>query len=177
MSIEFIETPIENLLICNSNLHKDERGTFRKLYSSKLKEKNLVFGNIVDINVSHNSYSGTVRGLHYQIGQFTETKIVSCVKGAIYDVAVDLRNSSSTKFSYFGLNLTEESNSSLIIPPGFAHGFQTLTDDTIVHYLVDNEYSLENQRGINPLEPKINIPWPLKVSRISRQDLNWPALD
>src|SRR5690606_8404515 len=120
---------------------------------------------------------GTIRGLHFQYAPHAETKIVSCLQGSIYDVAVDLRAGSQTFLQWYGLILSAERQNSLVIPPGFAHGFQTLEDNTQILYLVSAPYSAADEDGLNPLDPTIGIEWPLPPSEISPRDQQRSFLD
>ncbi len=151
---------------------KDERGLFTKLFD--LKD---YFGSIPDfkvhqINHSYNYKKGIIRGLHYQLKPFAENKIISCMRGKIFDVALDLRFESSTFLKLFTFELSSENKKSILIPKGFAHGFQTLTDNVEIIYIHDKNYKKKSERTINPLDPKISIEWPLKKKIISNKDIN-----
>lgn len=150
----------------------DDRGYFQRLFcSNELKEIGLS-KNIVNINHSLTKQTGSIRGLHYQTQPFSEIKIVKCIKGSIYDVAVDIRKNSPTFLKYFATELTEKNNRMLYIPEGFAHGFQSLANDTEIIYFVTNYYSKEHESGLNPFDSNINIKWALECTNISEKDKN-----
>jgi dTDP-4-dehydrorhamnose 3,5-epimerase len=115
-------------------------------------------------------FGGTTRGLHFQWPPYSETKIVSCAIGRLFDVAVDLRKGSRTYLEHYTAELTAENKQFLVIPEGFAHGFQTLEPGTEILYLVTQDYSLEHDDGINPKDPLLAINWPLSISSISPKD-------
>jgi dTDP-4-dehydrorhamnose 3,5-epimerase len=127
------------------------------------------------VNLSSNKIAGTVRGLHYQIDPFLESKLISCTKGSVFDVLLDLRPNSKTYLKYAFFSLKPDSGS-LLVPPQVAHGFQTLEDDTTLLYIHSNEYSPDNSRGINSLDPQLGISWPLPISAISEADRNLPFI-
>ncbi len=155
----------------------DDRGFFQRLVCfDEFKEIGLN-KNIVNINNSFTKNAGAIRGLHYQIQPFSETKIVKCIKGSIYDVAVDIRKNSPTFLKYFATELTEKNNRMLFIPEGFAHGFQSLTNDTEIIYFVTNYYSKKHDSGLNPFDTRINITWALECTDISEKDRNAKFID
>jgi dTDP-4-dehydrorhamnose 3,5-epimerase len=127
--------------------------------------------------VSINPKQGTVRGLHWQVAPHAEAKLVRCVRGAIYDVIVDVECGSTTFGNWIALTLTPQSQLMLYVPTGFAHGFQTLIDDTEVNYLLSSPYVAAAGRGLRYDDPALAISWPLPVSRISDRDRSWPLLD
>lgn len=128
----------------------------------------------VQCNLSFNHRAGTLRGMHYQAPPATETKLVRCVRGAIFDVIVDLRPNSPTFLQHVGVELTAENRRALYVPELFAHGYQTLTDDTEVLYMVGEFYTPGAERGLRYDDPALGIAWPLPVSAISEKDLAWP---
>lgn len=117
-----------------------------------------------------------IRGLHYQEPPFSETKIISCLAGAVYDVAVDLRAGSSTFLQYYGIELNADKPMSIVIPEGFAHGFQTLTSDCQLLYLHTADYAPDAERGFNMFDETIGIEWPLKATQISERDKVLPMI-
>lgn len=123
------------------------------------------------INFSRTNIAGTVRGVHFQYSPQAETKIVTCLRGKIFDVAVDLRRDSPTFLQWFGTTLSESKQNSLIIPPGVAHGFQSLVDDAEVMYLVSATYDSSLEDGLHPFDPAIGIEWPLPHTEVSERDL------
>ena len=124
-----------------------------------------------------NKKKGTLRGLHYQINPFSETKLIKCVGGSVFDVAVDLRKDSPTFLKYFSINLNIESNYSILIPKGFAHGFQTLENNSSLVYFHSNYYNKDYERGIKFSDKLINIKWPIQNRIISKRDLSHPQLN
>ena len=129
---------------------------------------------IVQINHSLTSLAGTVRGMHFQTPPYAEMKIVSCVRGAIFDVAVDVRQNSPTFLKWHAVNLSEDNHKTLVIPEGFAHGFQTLSERSELIYLCTAAYARQADSGLSPLDPALSIKWPLPISVMSDRDQNQP---
>jgi dTDP-4-dehydrorhamnose 3,5-epimerase len=127
---------------------------------------------IVQINHTITHRKGTVRGLHFQYPPYAETKLVSCLRGEIFDIAVDLRHNSSTFLRWHSARLSAENRQSLLIPEGFAHGFQTLSEDCELIYLHTEAYHPESEGALNVLDPRISISWPLAISELSERDRN-----
>ncbi len=148
--------------------YHDNRGFFSKIYY----QKNSEIKNIKQVNLSLTKKKGTIRGLHLQLKKHKEIRIIKCVSGKIFDVVVDLRPNSRSFLKYKSKILTENDKVCIIIPKGFAHGFQTLAKNTKVLYLHDNNYSKNNELTVYPFDKKINIKWPLKVTKISNKDIN-----
>ena len=153
---------------------QDSRGFFRKVLPFGIERKTLQFP-VCQVNISNNTLAGTVRGLHFQTAPFLESKLVTCIKGSVIDVLLDLRPQSKTflKLSFFFLNSNSDS---LLVPPQVAHGFQTLENDTTLMYLHSYDYNLEFSKGINPLDPKLGITWPLPIRAISESDSSLPLI-
>lgn len=167
------ETDFEGLFVLDGILSLDSRGSFSRKYCKNEFDKLGLETNWVQINFSSNTQTGTMRGLHYQTSPFQESKLVMCVTGKIFDVAVDLRPNSQTFRKYFSIELSSENPISLLIPEGFAHGYQTLQNDSSVLYLTSNFYSVQHEKGIRYDDPNIGIIWPQKVEIISDKDLRW----
>jgi len=162
------KTFIEDLLIIEPQLFKDERGFFYESYNKKNLDINIVF---VQDNESK-SYKGVIRGLHFQAPPFEQTKLVRCISGNILDVAVDLRTSSKTYGKFFSIELSSKNNKQLFVPKGFAHGFQVLGETAIVNYKVDNFYNPKSDSGIIWNDKNLSIDWNLDVKPIlSDKDL------
>ena len=162
------KTFIEDLLIIEPQLFKDDRGFFYESYNKKNLDINIVF---VQDNESK-SYKGVIRGLHFQVPPFEQTKLVRCVSGNILDVAVDLRKNSKTYGNFFSINLSSENNKQLFVPKGFAHGFQVLSEDAIVNYKVDNFYNPKSDSGIIWNDKDLSIDWNLDIKPVlSEKDL------
>ena len=150
-----------------------DRGVFKKVFD-KISPWNDF--NFSQINISNNKKKGTVRGLHIQKSPFQETKVIKCIKGSLIDFCVDLRVNSSTYKNVIKFSLDESDNNLLYIPKGFAHGFQTLDDNTDLLYFHDQDYYHEAEIGINIGDPELNINIPLKVSVQSKKDKELPYL-
>ena len=155
---------------------EDPRGSFIKIYSREERHDKQFFP-INQVNLSLNLQKGTVRGMHFQEDSFMEEKIVTCISGNIFDVIVDIQKESSTYLQHRTFHLQSASNVALLIPKGFAHGFQTLNDNTSVLYLHSNDYSQEHQSGLNPLDPSLQIDWPTPVTMISSRDGEFPLIE
>ncbi|MBT2695923.1 dTDP-4-dehydrorhamnose 3,5-epimerase [Bacillus sp. ISL-40] len=161
-----IETSLPGVMIIEPKLFGDHRGWFMETYSeARLQEAGIVVKFVQD-NQSFSAAKGTLRGLHYQLHPKAQTKLVRCTKGAIFDVAVDLRKRSQTYGKWFGIELSAENKRQLLIPKGFAHGFLTVTDDVEVQYKVDHLYAPECDRGIIWNDPTIGIEWPVEMTPI-----------
>ena len=150
--------------------HKDERGFFMRTYDSEFFEKYGLNRKWIQENHSRSEKKGIIRGLHFQLDPFRETKLVRCIKGEIFDVAVDLRKDSLTFSKWIGIILSEENKKSFYIPRGFAHGFCTISNKTEVLYKVDNYYSPEYERGLIWNDPDIAIDWPAENPILSAKD-------
>ncbi len=175
MPFEFEKLEIPDLVLIKSRIFGDDRGFFLELY----KHSDFVRGGILEHLVQDNyskSTKGVLRGLHYQKAPNAQGKLVMCIKGAIFDVAVDIRRGSSHYGKWIGVNLTEENKNMLYIPPGFAHGFQVLTDTAEVLYKCTNEYSPADDRGIIWSDQDLNIDWPLSDPILSAKDAVHPRL-
>jgi dTDP-4-dehydrorhamnose 3,5-epimerase len=168
--LEFEKTFIDDLLIAKPSLYNDNRGFFFEAYSKRSWMQEDLNFNFVQDNVSFSENTGTLRGLHFQRAPFEQTKFVQCLKGAIFDVAVDLRKDSPTFKKWFSVELNEENHWGLLIPKGFAHGFQTLKDNTIVQYKVDNFYEPQFDTAIIWNDPSFNILWPIPSPILSEKD-------
>jgi|LSQX01.1.fsa_nt_gb dTDP-4-dehydrorhamnose 3,5-epimerase len=176
VKMKLINTEIEGLVIIEPQVFGDNRGWFYESYSyMKLKELGIdtVF---VQDNRSLSAVKGTIRGLHCQIEPKAQTKLVFCSRGAIYDVAVDIRKGSPTYLKWFGVELSSANKSMIYIPKGFLHGFLTLTDDVEVFYKVDEYYSPENDRSVRFDDSSINIDWGIAEPILSSKDLYAPLL-
>ena len=132
---------------------------------------------IAQINHTYTARKGTVRGLHYQIYPHTEMKLVSCLRGEVWDLAVDMRAGSSTFLQWHAEHLTADNGCALLIPEGFAHGFQTLTDDVELLYCHSSAYASTAERGIHPQDAAMSIAWPLPITELSPRDATHPKLD
>lgn len=166
---------IPDLIIIEPIVFEDERGFFMETYSFKDFEKAGITDKFVQDNHSK-SKKGVLRGLHFQIEPFAQSKLVRCIRGEIFDVAVDIRPDSKTFKKWHGIVLSEENKKMLYIPKGFAHGFVVLSDIAEVEYKVDNFYSREHDRGIIWNDPEIGIKWPIENPILSEKDSKLPTL-
>jgi len=162
----FTETPLKGAYIIDIEPHKDNRGWFSRTFCKEEFEKHGLCTEFVQHNSSYNALKGTIRGLHYQIPPDEEIKIVSCVKGCIFDVIVDVRKDSSTYMQWFSVELSESNGRMLYIPKDFAHGFQTLCDETMVLYQMSEYYKKGSESGIRWNDATLNIDWPEKENVI-----------
>ena len=172
---KYIKTKFKDLLIIKYKKNQDERGFFSKLYDEK-EFKKINISKIIQINFSENFKKGTLRGMHYQKKPYEEEKIIKCISGSVYDVVIDLRKNSKTYLMTFSYNLKND-NTLIFIPRGFAHGFQSLENNTLLMYLHGNIYRPKHQRGILFDSKIFNINWPIKKKIISQRDKNFPDLD
>lgn len=178
MSNFIIETtPLDGLRLVTRRARNDSRGWFERLFCAE--ELAAAAGqpfHPVQINRSFTRVRGTVRGMHFQRPPHAEIKLVSCTGGEVYDVAVDLRAGSPTFLRWYGTRLSATNRRSLLIPCGFAHGFQTLTPDVELLYLHSTSYAPETEGGVHPLDPAVNIAWPRKLGEMSPRDAKFPFL-
>lgn len=174
--MESIKTDLEGVYIIESKVFGDHRGWFAETYSKERFESLGIDTNFIQDNHSFSAKKGTLRGLHFQLNPKAQAKLVRCVKGKILDVAVDIREGSSTYKEWVAVELTEDNKRQLLIPKGFAHGFLTLTDNVEVQYKVDEYYSQENDRSIRFDDPEINVYWGVENPILSEKDLNAPTL-
>ena len=173
----FRETALRGARVIELEPHTDDRGQFVRTWCRDEFTSHGLDVEFAQSSVSINPKQGTVRGLHWQVAPHAEAKLVRCVRGAIYDVIVDVERGSTTFGNWIALTLTPQSQLMLYVPTGFAHGFQTLIDDTEVNYLLSSPYVAAAGRGLRYDDPALAISWPLPVSRISDRDRSWPLLD
>lgn len=166
----FKETEIKDVFVVEFELIRDERGFFACSWSQEEFEQRGLNPRLVQCNVSFNKKSGTLRGMHYQIEPHQEAKLVRCTRGGIYDVAVDLRPESVTRYRWVAAELTADNYRMLYVPEGFAHGYQTLEDNTEIHYQMSEYYHPESARGFRWDDPRMAIEWPLPVTVMSERD-------
>jgi len=170
----FIQTKLKSVYIIELEPHYDERGSFSRVWCKRELEQYGINTNVVQCNISSNQKKGTIRGMHYQTEPYYETKLIRCIRGALYDVIIDLREDSKTYGKWIGIELSEENGKALYIPEGFAHGFQTLEEDTYAFYQVTEFYTPDAERGIRWNDPAFNIDWPIKENIIiSKKDKSW----
>ena len=173
----FRETALKGAYVIELEPFSDERGQFARSWCREEFARQGLPTELAQGNVSINTTRGTIRGMHYQLAPHEEIKLMRCVRGAIYDVIVDVRPGSPTFHQWIGVELTPTAFRMLYVPAGFAHGFQTLADDTEVNYLVSAPYVPDAARGLRYNDPQLAIDWPLPMSRISKQDSAWPLVE
>lgn len=173
--MKFIETKLQGAYIVELDLLEDERGFFARSWCQKEFSERGLNPNLVQCNLSFNRHKGTLRGLHYQIHPHAEAKLLWCTRGAIYDVIIDIRPDSSTFKQWVGVELSVENRRMFYIPEGFAHGFQTLQDNTDLFYQMSEFYYPQSARGIRWDDPLFEIEWPPDECRtISPRDQSFP---
>lgn len=166
----FRETHLGGAYVIEPERLADERGFFARTFCEQEFEARGLNPRIVQCNVSFNKLKGTLRGMHYQAAPHEETKLVRCTQGAIYDVIIDLRPASPTFKQWVAVELSRANGLMLFIPEGFAHGFQTLADDTEVFYQMSEFYYPESSRGVRWNDPAFGIRWPAAERAISSRD-------
>ncbi|MFA4640559.1 dTDP-4-dehydrorhamnose 3,5-epimerase [Pyrococcus kukulkanii] len=175
MPFEFVHLEIPDVILIKPKVFEDERGFFMETYKRPDFEKAGIKGEFVQDNHSRSKY-GVLRGLHFQREPYAQAKIVRCIRGVIFDVAVDLRRNSPTFGKWVGVILSEFNKWQLYIPRGFAHGFVVLSDIAEVVYKVDNVYAPSYEAGIIWNDPDIGIKWPIDNLILSEKDKKWPTL-
>jgi dTDP-4-dehydrorhamnose 3,5-epimerase len=174
--MNFIETELKGAFIIDVQSLEDERGFFMRSWCEKEFKNHGLVSRMVQANISVNKKKGTLRGLHYQVAPFEEAKLMRCTRGAIFDVIIDLQPESPTYKNWLGVELTAKNHKMFYIPEGFAHGYQTLEDDTEVFYQVSQFYSPESERGVNWDDPIFEVEWPITDDIIiSAKDKNWAS--
>ncbi len=176
--MQCFETPLAGVYLIEPKVFGDHRGYFMETYSRKTFEALGITTEFVQDNQSFSAQRGTLRGLHFQLAPKAQAKLIRVLRGAVLDVAVDLRKESPTYKQWFAVELSAENKKMLFIPRGFAHGFKTLTDDVEFCYKVDNLYSPEHDRGIRFDDPSIGVDWgEVNPELLSAKDRTAPTLD
>jgi dTDP-4-dehydrorhamnose 3,5-epimerase len=175
--MQFNPTPIPGASLIDLEMRGDDRGFFARLYCER-EFAQAGFGmQFVQINNSLSRRRGTLRGMHYQLPEAAEVKVVRCIHGALFDVIVDLRPDSPTFRRWYGAELSAENRRMMVVPRGCAHGFLTLAPDTEALYLVSASYAPARERGLRYDDPAFRIEWPFPPEEISAKDRQWPSLD
>ncbi len=174
--MNFTETPLKGSYIVTPEPHGDSRGWFMRSFCKKEFGSIGHSGEWVQMNHSFTAKKGSVRGMHFQLPPHEEIKLVRCVAGSVYDVIIDLRKDYPTYLNWFGEVLSAENKKMIYVPEGFAHGFQTLTDDAELLYNHSDFYNAAFEAGILYNDQKINIQWPLPVTEISERDISHQPL-
>jgi dTDP-4-dehydrorhamnose 3,5-epimerase len=175
--IAFTEAPLPGAYLVDLVPSNDARGFFARSYSPEEFAARGLGPQLRECSVSYNAHKATLRGLHYQIAPYEEHKLVRCTAGAIFDVIVDLRPASSHYRRWFGTEINAENRRALFIPPGFAHGFITLSDHSEVFYMISAAHSPAHARGVRWNDPSFGIEWPLQPQVIAPRDAQYPLLD
>ena len=172
--MRFTETPLKGAWTIDLEPRGDERGFFARAFCQNEFDAHGLKRDLAQANLSYNPKRATLRGMHYQIPPHAEVKIVRCTRGAIYDVIIDLRADSPTRFQWFGVELSADNRTALYVPEGFAHGYQSLTEESEVFYLVTEFYAPGSERGIRWNDPRFAIRWPLPDPVLSPKDAAHP---
>lgn len=168
--LSFIDLPLSGLKLVERKRLADSRGFFARLFCADEMASLGWLTPLSQINQSFTAKRGTVRGMHFQLAPHTETKLVSCLQGEIWDVAVDLRAGSKTFLQYHAELLSAENGRALLLPEGFAHGFQSITDNVELIYCHSSAYNSDAEAGLNPFDPRLDIKWPLPIGEVSSRD-------
>jgi len=174
---EIISTPLSDLVVVQRMAIEDQRGFLSRLFCFEELQAHGWAGEVKQINHTLTRDVGVVRGMHHQIPPKAEAKLVSCIRGAVWDVALDLRKNSPTFLKWHAQEISAANKRAMLIPPGFVHGFQSLTTDCELIYFHSEAYDANLERGLMPLDPILKISWPLQISSMSQRDLNHPLLD
>jgi dTDP-4-dehydrorhamnose 3,5-epimerase len=174
--LDILDTPLHGLKLVQRNPIGDHRGYLERMFCEEKLQPVIPGRSIVQINHTLTSKRGTVRGLHFQYPPHAETKIVSCLRGEVFDVAVDLRQDSPTFLHWHAEILSANNHRTLLIPEGFTHGFQTLTEDCELLYFHTTAYQLGSKGGLNAQDPRLDIRWPEAVIELSSRDAAHPLL-
>ena len=175
--MRYTPTPLSGAFVIDIEPIGDARGYFAYLFESTEAASHGLRTDVVQVKLSSNKYKGTLRGMHLQLPPAEESKLVRCIRGAVWDVIVDFRKDSPTYLQHFGVELSTENHRAIYVPYMFAHGYQTLTDDAEVMYQVDRPYSPKHEMGLRFDDPALKINWPLDVTQISDKDKAWPLID
>jgi dTDP-4-dehydrorhamnose 3,5-epimerase len=170
------KTPLAGACIVDLQEHRDERGFFARTYCRREFEAYGLNPVVAQVNVAYSRRRGTLRGMHFQFPPHAETKLVRATRGRVVDVIVDLRPESPTYLRHFAVELSAENRRALYVPERFAHGYQTLEDDTEVVYQVGAFYAPQAEGGLSPFDEALGLRWPLAVSEMSVKDRRWPLL-
>lgn len=169
----FTPTPLHDAYVITPEKREDSRGFFARAWCRQEFAAHGLNTELAQANLSFNRQRGTLRGMHFQLAPHAEVKLVRCTRGAIHDVIIDLRPDSPSYMQWFGIDLTADNHTMLYVPKGFAHGYQTLLDDSEVFYQVSDAYAPGFEGGVRHNDPLFGIKWPLAVASISEKDANW----
>jgi dTDP-4-dehydrorhamnose 3,5-epimerase len=173
----FTEAPLKGAYLIDLERRGDERGFFARAFCEREFGQHGLATRFVQANDSLSARRGTLRGMHYQLAPKAETKVVRCIRGALHDIILDMREGSPTFGQSFGADLTADNRRMMYVPKGFAHGLITLEDDTEAYYLVDEFYAPEFERGVRWDDPRFGIRWPLAPTVVSDKDRAYRDFD
>jgi dTDP-4-dehydrorhamnose 3,5-epimerase len=174
--LKIVPAPLAGVCVVELERLEDERGFFARSFCQDEFEKAGLRTAITQCNVSWNRTRGTLRGLHFQAAPHEEAKLVRCTRGAVWDVVVDLHEGSATRWRWYAVELTADNRRAVYVPEGFAHGFQTLADDTEVLYQMSEFYHPSLARGVRWDDPRLGIRWPVPAPILSQRDRSYPPL-
>ena len=174
--MKFEPLPLAGAFLIKPEPKRDQRGTFSRVFCEREFSAEGLETHYVQANVSTNFVAGTVRGLHFQRSPHEEVKLVRCIFGAVYDVVLDVRETSPNYGKYFGAELSDANGWAMYVPIGYAHGYQSLTEAAAVHYMVSAFYAPEYEAGVHYADPAVGIKWPLPIKAISPKDEKLPFL-
>ncbi|HVM87570.1 MAG TPA: dTDP-4-dehydrorhamnose 3,5-epimerase [Puia sp.] len=175
--MQFETTPIQGVFEIKLSPYADERGVFSRLFCENELKQIGHTKNIRQVNHSLNKQKGTVRGMHFQFPPHAEIKMISCIRGKVFDVVIDLRKNSPGFLKWHSVILTPDDHNMIYIPEGCAHGFQTMEDNSELIYFHSDFYNKESEGGIRYDDPMVSIKWPLTVLNVSEKDKNYPLLN
>jgi dTDP-4-dehydrorhamnose 3,5-epimerase len=174
--MKFNKLPLEGAFLIELDKISDIRGDFSRAFCKKEFEMHTLETDYMQANLSTNKIAGTVRGMHFQTGESAEVKLVRCINGKIFDVIVDIRENSPTYLQHYGVELSASNGLMLYVPKGFAHGYQALTNDAAVYYMVSAYYDNLNEDALNVEDKILSIKWPLAITEISDKDRSTPSI-
>lgn len=172
----FHETKLAGAFIVELERKEDPRGFFSRAYCAGEFKRHGIDFQVAQANISHNHKTGTLRGMHYQGEPVSETKFIRCIRGAVWDVIIDMRPDSPTYLQHLGVELTADNGRAIYVPDRFAHGNQALADGSELFYLMGGFYTPGFERGVRYDDPAVGIRWPLPVSSVHPKDLDWPLV-
>lgn len=175
--MKFISTPLEGLFEIQTDASSDARGKFTRLFCEQDFSPARSHLHFTQINLSDTKLKGTIRGMHLQTPPATEAKLIRCLRGSIFDVAIDVRQESPTFLQWHAVELSEDNDRAVFIPEGFAHGFQSLTDNVQLLYMHTAVWSKQDEYGLRHDDPRLAIQWPLPATMVSEKDANYKLVE
>lgn len=171
--MKFVETPVSGAFVLELEPRADDRGSFSRAFCTDEFKAHGISMPVVQANLAHTTRKGTIRGMHYQVAPAAEAKLMRCVRGAVYDVLIDLRPDSPTYMQHFGIELSADNGKALYVPPLFGHGYLSLQDNCEMFYMVSEFYTPGAERGARFDDPAFGIDWPVAIDVVSDKDLAW----